>query len=187
MNLIYNISDATILLSSNEGWGLSLTEAMMCSKPIIANVTGGMQDQMRFTDDTGKWIEFDSEFCSNHYGTYKLSGKWAYPVFPSNRSIQGSVQTPYIFDDRVNFEDAARMIENVYDTKMNAPDYYKEVCDAAREWVTSEESGMSALNMCKNVIKHVDEVLATWKPKSKFELIKIDPLKRKHIRHKLVY
>jgi len=187
MNLIYNISDATILLSSNEGWGLSLTEAMMCGKPIIANVTGGMQDQMRFKDENGKWIDFDSEFCSNHYGTYKLAGKWAYPVFPSNRSIQGSVQTPYIFDDRANFEDAARMIENVYDTKMNAPDYYKEVCDAAREWVTSEESGMSASNMCKNVVKHVDEVLATWKPKPKFELIKIEPLKRKHIRHKLVY
>jgi glycosyltransferase involved in cell wall biosynthesis len=187
MNLIYNVTDASILLSSNEGWGLSLTEAMMCGKPIIANVTGGMQDQMRFQDENGKWIDFDSEFCSNHYGTYKLTGKWAYPVFPSNRSIQGSVQTPYIFDDRADFEDAARMIMNVYETKMNAPEYYKEVCKAAREWVTSEESGMSASNMCNNVIKHVGEVLATWKPKRKFELIKTEPLKRKHIRHKLVY
>jgi hypothetical protein len=70
---------------------------------------------------------------------------------------------------------------------MNAPEYYKEVCKAAREWVTSEESGMSASNMCNNVIKHVGEVLATWKPKRKFELIKTEPLKRKHIRHKLVY
>ena len=187
MNLIYNISDAAILLSSNEGWGLSLTEAMMCGKPIIANVTGGMQDQMRFQDENGKWIDFDSEFCSNHYGTYKLTGKWAYPVFPSNRSIQGSVQTPYIFDDRADFQDAARMIENVYDAKMNNPEYYKEICNAAREWVTSEESGMSASNMCKNVTKHVNEVLATWKPKHKFELIKTEKIKRKHIRHQLVY
>ena len=46
---------------------------------------------------------------------------------------------------------------------------------------------MSASNMCKNVINHVNEVLATWKPKRKFELIKTEPLKRKHIRHKLVY
>ena len=42
LNLIYNISDACILLTSNEGWGLSLTEAMMAGKMIIANVTGGM-------------------------------------------------------------------------------------------------------------------------------------------------
>ncbi len=46
MNMLYNLMDACILISSNEGWGLSLTEAMMCGKPIIANVTGGMQDQM---------------------------------------------------------------------------------------------------------------------------------------------
>ena len=30
MNFLYNMSDLTSLLSSNEGWGLSLTEAMMC-------------------------------------------------------------------------------------------------------------------------------------------------------------
>jgi hypothetical protein len=57
----------------------------------------------------------------------------------------------------------------------------------AYDWVTSDESMMSATNMSKNVIKHIDKVLATWKPKPKFELIKIEPLKRKHIRHKLIY
>ena len=187
VNLIYNLSDAVILLSSNEGWGLSLTEGMMCGKPIIANVTGGMQDQMRFENEKGEWIDFDENFCSNHFGTYESYGKWAYPVFPSNRSIQGSVPTPYIFDDRADFQDAARMIENVYKTKINAPEYYKEVCKAAHDWVNSDESMMTADNMCKNVISHVNEVLATWKPKPKFELIKTEQIKRKHIRHKLVY
>jgi glycosyltransferase involved in cell wall biosynthesis len=42
MSLLYNMSDVQILLTSNEGWGLSLTEAMLCGLPIIANVTGGM-------------------------------------------------------------------------------------------------------------------------------------------------
>ena len=50
LNLLYNIADAQILLTSNEGWGLTLTEAMLSGTPIIANVTGGMQDQMRFED-----------------------------------------------------------------------------------------------------------------------------------------
>ena len=50
MNLIlYNSTDVQIQLTSNEGWGLSLTEAMLAGNPIIANVTGGMQDQMRFS------------------------------------------------------------------------------------------------------------------------------------------
>ena len=46
---------------------------------------------------------------------------------------------------------------------------------------------MTAKNMSKNVIKHIDKVLETWKPRPKFELIKTESLKRKHIRHKLVY
>ena len=46
---------------------------------------------------------------------------------------------------------------------------------------------MSAKNMCKNIVKHIDKVLENWEPKPKFELIKTEPLKRKHIRHKLVY
>jgi glycosyltransferase involved in cell wall biosynthesis len=183
INLLYNLADAGILLSSNEGWGLSLTEAMMCGKMIIANVTGGMQDQMRFSHN-GKWIDFDGDFCSNHFGTVKDCGDWAVPVFPSNISIQGSVPTPYIYDDRVDFRDAATAIMEVYELGTEERERRGKL---AREWVTSEESGMSASNMCKNVIKHVDEVLAIWKPKPKFEFIKTEKLKRKHLRHKLTY
>jgi glycosyltransferase involved in cell wall biosynthesis len=184
INLLYNLSDAVILLSSNEGWGLSLTEGMMCGKMIIANVTGGMQDQMRFEDENGNWIEFDKDFCSNHFGTYKKCGDWAIPVFPSNISIQGSVPTPYIFDDRVDFRDAADAIMKVYEL---GDEERKRRGDLARKWVTSEESKMSASNMSKNITNHVNTVLDNWVPRSKFELIKIEPLKRNHIRHKLVY
>ena len=184
INLVYNLSDVCILLSSNEGWGLSLTEAMMCGKMIIANVTGGMQDQMRFVDENGKWIDFDSNFCSNHFGTYKTCGEWAVPVFPSNSSLQGSVPTPYIFDDRVDFREAADAIMKVYELGKEERERRGKL---AYEWVKSDESMMSAENMSKNVIKHIDEVLANWKPRHKFELIKVESLKRKHIRHKLVY
>ena len=114
MNLLYNATDVTALVSSNEGWGLSLTEAMMCGKPIIATVTGGMQDQMRFEDENHEWIKFTSEFGSNHRGKYKDHGSWAFPVFPSNHSLVGSVPTPYIFDDRAEPHDIAKQIANVY-------------------------------------------------------------------------
>ena len=107
MNVLYNLADVTVLPSSNEGWGLALTESMMAGTMIIANVTGGMQDQMRFEDENGDWIKFDENFCSNHFGTYEKCGKWALPVFPSNTSVVGSPKTPYIFDDRLDFRDLA--------------------------------------------------------------------------------
>ena len=178
MNLLYNTADAVALISSNEGWGLSLTEGMMCGKPIIATVTGGMQDQMRFEDENGKWIEFTEEFGSNHRGKYKKHGKWAYPVFPSNISLIGSVPTPYIYDDRPDPHDIAKQIAAVYDTKINSPEIYQEQCRAAREWVMSDESMQSARWMCKNVINGIDETLQKWTPRHSFELIQVEPLEQ---------
>ena len=114
MNLLYNSTDVQIQLTSNEGWGLSLTEAMLAGNPIIANVTGGMQDQMRFQDDKGLWFTPDENIPSNHRGTYKTHGPWAFPVFPTSISIVGSPPTPYIFDDRCEASDAANQLTEVY-------------------------------------------------------------------------
>jgi hypothetical protein len=110
MNYLYNLADVGVLLSSNEGWGLMLTECLLTGTPFIANVTGGMQDQMRFENKNGNWINFDENVPSNHRGTYKTSGEWAFPVFPSSISLQGSIPTPYIFDDRCKPEEAAEQL-----------------------------------------------------------------------------
>jgi hypothetical protein len=178
------MSDLVALMSSNEGWGLSLTEGMMCGKMITATVTGGMQDQMRFVDNDGKWIDFDNKFCSNHYGTYKECGKWAIPLFPTNQSIVGSIPTPYIIDDRSSYLDGAKAIEQVYN--MSAEERFERGM-AGREWVLSKESMMSAEHMCDNVIEAIDQTLDKFKPRKKFELIKVEKLPKNKIVHPLVY
>jgi glycosyltransferase involved in cell wall biosynthesis len=181
MNLLYNATDVTALVSSNEGWGLSLTEAMMCGKPIIATVTGGMQDQMRFENEKGEWIKFTEEFGSNHRGKYKKHGEWAYPVFPSNMSIVGSIPTPYIFDDRAEPFDIAEQISRAYIDETNYPKEWEEKGKAAREWVTSDESMQSARWMAKNVISGIDETFTKWQPRHAFELIQVEtPKQPKH-------
>ena len=184
INLLYNIADVGLLITSNEGWGLSLTETMMAGKMIIANVTGGMQDQMRFTDENGKWINFSSDFPSNHRGTYKEHGEWAVPVYPSNISMVGSVPTPYIFDDRCAPEDVAKALEEVYNMGKEERDRRGA---AAREWVTSDESGMSARQMCTNVIDAMDETFEKFTPRSRFDLYKVTDRPKKYITHKLIY
>lgn len=184
MNLLYNLSDVTALISSNEGWGLSLTEAMMAGKMIIANVTGGMQDQLRFIDQKNEWFTPSQEIPSNHFGHYKNHGAWAKAVFPSNISIVGSIPTPYIYDDRCDFRDVAQAIEEVYNLDA---EQRKNLGLKAREWVTSDESMMSAKNMCKNVISSINATFEKFKPRKSFELIKTEKLERKSIKHKLVY
>ena len=176
MNLLYNATDGCALVSSNEGWGLSLTEAMMCGKPIIATVTGGMQDQMRFEDENGEWIKFTEEFGSNHRGKYKKHGVWAYPVFPSNLSLVGSIPTPYIFDDRAEPFDIADQIKYMYTAKIEVPDMFTRIGELAREWATSDESMMSAKNMSRNVIKDIDDTFENFQPRHAFELIQVETL-----------
>ena len=184
MNMLYNSTDAQILLTSNEGWGLSLTEAMLAGKPIIANVTGGMQDQMRFEDENGNWYTPSPEIPSNHRGTYKKHGKWAFPVYPTSRSIVGSPPTPYIFDDRCEAEDAAKQIMNVYNL---SPEERAELGLAGREWAIGDEAGFTGDHQGKRVIEAFDELFATWKPREKYELINTNEVKDRVINHKLLY
>jgi glycosyltransferase involved in cell wall biosynthesis len=184
MNYLYNMADATILLTSNEGWGLSLTESLVTGTCIIANVTGGMQDQMRFVDKKGKWIEFTPEFPSNHRGTFKKHGEWAFPVYPTNLSIQGSVPTPYIFDDRCSWEDAAGQIKAVFDLP-------KEERIArgikGREWAMGPEAGFTAEIMANRAGDAMDELFSTWKPREKYQFIADTDYKKKTLKHSLIY
>jgi len=184
MNLLYNCTDAQILLTNNEGWGLSLTEAILVGNPIIANVTGGMQDQMRFSKN-GKWIDFDADFPSNHNGTIREHGEWAFPVYPTNRSIQGSPPTPYIWDDRCNAEDAAEQIKIIY----NLPKEERQTRGLkGREWALSDEAGFTGEKMGANVIETLDQLFKTWKPREKYEFINATEVDTKQVvNHKLLY
>ena len=71
MNLIYNTSDITINIASNEGFGLATAESLMTGTPIIVNVTGGLQDQCGFMKDDGSLLTVDDykgEWGSNNNG-----------------------------------------------------------------------------------------------------------------------
>ena len=183
INWLYNITDVQIQLTSNEGWGLSLTEALLVGNPIIANVTGGMQDQMRFVKD-GKWMELDADFPSNHNGTIKECGEWAFPVFPTNKSLVGSPLTPYIWDDRCRAEDAAEQLMNVYSL---SKEERKARGLKGREWALSDEAGFTSEKMGVNIIETLDELFATWKPREKYEFINLNEVKDRVINHKLLY
>jgi glycosyltransferase involved in cell wall biosynthesis len=184
LNLLYNTADAQILLTSNEGWGLTLTESLLVGNPIIANVTGGMQDQMRFEDENGDWINFSADFPSNHRGTYKKHGEWAFPVYPTSRSAQGSIPTPYIFDDRCRFEDAAKQIRAIYDLD---PAERKAKGLKGMEWALSDEAGFTTEHQAERVIEAFNTLFDTWKGRETFDITNATEFTGRHLNHKLIY
>jgi glycosyltransferase involved in cell wall biosynthesis len=184
LNLLYNSTDAQILLTSNEGWGLTITEAILVGNPIIANVTGGMQDQMRFVDDEGNWFTPSAEIPSNHRGTFKQHGDWAFPVYPTSRSIQGSIPTPYIYDDRCKWEDASERIMEIYNL---THEQRKEIGLKGREWALSDEAGFTTKHQADRVCEAFNSLFNTWQGREKFDITNATEFTGRHLKHAIVY
>ena len=184
LNSLYNLADVQILLTSNEGWGLTLTEAMLTGTPFIANVTGGMQDQMRFEDNDGNWFTPSREIPSNHRKTFTKHGEWAFPVYPASRSIQGSPPTPYIFDDRCKWEDVVEQLKVLYEM---GPEKREELGLKGREWALSEEAGFTSVRQGERVIEAFNELFETWKPREKYEIVNATEHRGRFLKHELIY
>ena len=176
MNFLYNIADVTINIASNEGFGLGTAESLMTGTPIIVNVTGGLQDQCGFKYKGKHLDENDySEIQSLHdHKKWKNNedltwGEWVYPVWPSNRSLVGSIPTPYIFDDRCDYEDAADAIRYWYDMDVEKRN---ECGMAGYEFVCSDISMMTAKKMSQNFIDQMDKGFEMWKPRKRYTMYK---------------
>ena len=167
LNYYYNMADAVYSMTDNEGWGLGLTEGMTAGKMIIAPVQGGMQDQMRFEDENGDWIDFSTEFPTNSCGKYTKCGEWAMPMFPKARSIKGSPATPYIYASQVDVEDAALALLKTY---VLGKEEITRRGLLGREWVLSEESGFTAANMGQRFIDNIDTLFENWTPRERYSI-----------------
>ena len=176
LNYMYNLASVTINISSNEGFGLSIAESLMAGTPVIVNVTGGLIDQCRFVDENNKMIKYTEKWSSNHDARYTKCGEWAIPIFPSNRALVGSVPTPYIFDDRCRWEDVAIAIKQYY--SMTEEEWNRRG-NLGRKWVMSNESMMSAKNMCAGFIRNIDTLFKVWEPPKRFNLINTDIPRKK--------
>ena len=88
LNMLYNAVDCVVNIATNEGFGLSTLEAMMCKKPIIVLKTGGLTKQVMNDDGTYNGIGLDVEV----------------------RNLVGSQVVPYIYEDHV----ANKTLANAY-------------------------------------------------------------------------
>lgn len=135
----YNFADATISLSSEEGFGLCVLESLMCGTPVICTKTGGMQDQI-YDPDTDETFGFSLE--------------------PDARALIGSQTTPYIWSDHIAPEKAAQAIYEIYRRKKDFGDH-KELWAGERAR-TSMLRRFGYENMQQKLIKVVDEAIEEY-------------------------
>jgi hypothetical protein len=164
LNEFYNLADCTINIANNEGFGLATAESVMAGTPIIVNVTGGLQDQCGFDYSADDYINIESLHNPHELPKH---GEWAYPVWPAAINLNGSVITPYIFDDRVNNEEVADQILSVYLTDVNLR---KHNGLKGREWALKN---ISSKVMCDGISNGIETTLKNFTPKKKYNLYKI--------------
>jgi len=175
MNYLYNIADITINIASNEGFGLGTAESVMAGTPIIVNVTGGMQDQCGFrykgkilTSKDYEWVHSLHERKKWKDNDDLTWGEWVKPVWPACRSLQGSVPTPYIFDDRSDYEEVADQIHEWYKVPKEERD---ERALKGREYMMRDDTYLSSKGMCDRFIEDIDFVIERRTPRNNFDLV----------------
>jgi len=176
LNWLYNMANVTINMASNEGFGLGTCESLMAGTPIVVNVTGGLQDQCGFklNDKFVTYKDYDEIKSFHDDRKWKDNpdltwGNWVKPIWPSNRSLQGSLPTPYIFDDRCRFDDAGYALKEWYD---EGEEKREEYGLEGHEFVMGDESMMSAKAMSQNFIDHMDNAFDKWSPRKRFSIFK---------------
>lgn len=173
LNILYNIADVVVNMSSNEGFGLGTAEALSAGTPIVVNVTGGLQDQCGFINPkTGKYftaddyVEVHSLNRKDQWGDLQ-HGDWVKPVWPSNLSLQGSVPTPYIFDDRADFREVGQRLYEWY--KMSKEERIQAGLKG-REFILDSDVAMNREHMCERVVTSIDDCLQNFTPRNRYEL-----------------
>jgi glycosyltransferase involved in cell wall biosynthesis len=166
LNELYNIADCTVNIASNEGFGLGTAESIMAGTPIIVNITGGLQDQCGFDYTADDYIDIETLSNKNKHNDTP-HGVWVNPIWSAATNINGSPITPYIFDDRVNDEEVANKIMDIY---MTDKELRKHNGLKGREFAIKN---LSSKVMCDAMSEGIETTIKKFTPRERFNLYKI--------------
>jgi len=140
---LYNASDYTINISDAEGFGLSTLESLACGTPIIVNMTGGLQEQV--TNGT-EWF--------------------GWGIQPNSKTIIGSLQVPYIYEDRIGQAD----FEKTMNKALKLPKTkYKKMSDAGMAHVRDNFSFEVFEKQWVEFIDKVVEESGSWENRKNYK------------------
>lgn len=156
LGALYNASDYTINISDAEGFGLATLESMSCGTPIIVNMTGGLQEQVTNGSDWFGW-----------------------GITPTSKSVIGSLQVPYIYEDRISQED----FEKVLNKAIKLPkSKYNKMAQAGIEHVKQNYNFENYENAWIEFIDNAIEKYGSWENKKHYHRWHLSEITHKETR-----
>jgi glycosyltransferase involved in cell wall biosynthesis len=140
---LYNIADCTINISDAEGFGLATLESLSCGTPIIANMTGGLQEQVRSGSDL-----------------------FGIPLFPESKAVIGSQDVPYIYEDRLSEGQFVSALEKML---AMGPEERVKLGASGREHVLKNYNFRTFNEQWVNLMLKVHEEYGSWETRSNYD------------------
>ena len=140
---MYGMADVTVNISDAEGFGLATLESLSCGTPIIATMTGGLQEQVT---DGENWFGVGIE--------------------PSSKSLIGSQQVPYIYEDRISEKDFVDAISKIYN--MSEEDR-KELGSLGREHTIKNYNFANFRKSWIELLARVYEENGSWEQRKNYK------------------
>jgi len=134
--MMYNMADVTINISDAEGFGLSALESLSCGTPVVATLTGGLQDQVKNGD--------------KHYGV---------GIEPVSKAIIGSQDVPYIYEDRLSKDDFIAAMTEMYEMTQEDRQTLSKEC---AEWAQTEFSFDKFVTSWDDLFTRIYEEQGSW-------------------------
>jgi glycosyltransferase involved in cell wall biosynthesis len=140
INVLHNISDVCVNISYAEGFGLTTLESMQTGTPIVALKTGGLTRQaVDHRDGSENGVALDVDF----------------------RSMVGSQQVPYIYEDYCSVEKTATALLKMHDL---SKDEKKALSKKVRDYALSEFSYQKTIDLWHDSLTDLSE---NWKTRYK--------------------
>ena len=140
--VIYNMVDCTINISDAEGFGLATLESLSCGTPIIANMTGGLQEQIRSGSDL-----------------------FGIPLFPESKAVIGSQDVPYIYEDRISEGQVVSALEKMF---VMTPEERKELGLKGREHVMKNYNFETFNKQWVDIMTKLHEDEGSWETRKNY-------------------
>ena len=134
--MLYNVADCTVNIADAEGFGLATLESLSCETPIIVNMTGGLQEQ----------VTNGEEF-------------FGIGIEPSSKSIIGSQDVPYIYEDRISKKDFLDALLKIYNMPLEERE---KLGKKGREHVLENYGFEDYVNNWDTTLTKIHEEKGSW-------------------------
>jgi len=147
--MMYNMADVTCGISDAEGFGLSTFESLSCETPIVVTMTGGLQEQVTDGED---WFGVGIE--------------------PVAKTIVGSQQVPFIYEDRIAGTDFVDALVKMYEM---SPEERAMMGQKGRQHIHKNYNFEKTLKRWDQLLTGIHQEHGSWKSRKRYKRWEVIP------------